>query len=77
MRNAKLGNHLTKADVNYYISFSSRDYSSKQEIWQNLLVSLEMAGEQNPIPIEIGENRRKPRIEIMKPKCFFFHGQHG
>ena len=22
-------------------------------------------------------NRRKPRIEIMKPKRFFFHGEHG
>ena len=22
-------------------------------------------------------NRREPRIEIMKPKRFFFHGQHG
>ena len=21
--------------------------------------------------------RNRPRIEIMKPKCFFFYGQHG
>ena len=34
------------------------------------------AEERSPIPIAI-EEKKKPRIEIIKFMCFFFHGQRG
>ena len=50
---------------------------SKMPYFFNKALPALRAGERSSIHIDIEEMLKKKRIEIMKPKCFFFHGQHG